>query len=92
MKAASGDSAGKIFLWDLMNVSNQNTPFASISSAVQTVALSPDGRWLAAVGQDGITRLWTTDSGSLSERVRLVAGRTLTDDERERFLSDIENK
>jgi glucose repression regulatory protein TUP1 len=41
----------------------------SIDTCVASVAISPDGRWVAAGSLDSITRVWDLRSGALVERL-----------------------
>jgi WD40 repeat protein len=52
---ASGDAEGRIRLWKQNGESVAN--FESRSPRIRSLAFSPDGRWLAAGGADGMVRL-----------------------------------
>jgi hypothetical protein len=50
------------------------------------MTISPDGRWLITGGAQGDTMLWNLQIDDLLKNVRRVAGRALTDDERDLYL------
>jgi hypothetical protein len=50
------------------------------------MTISPDGRWLITSGAQGDTMLWNLQIDDLLKNVRRVAGRALTDDERDLYL------
>lgn len=64
---ATGDSQGRIALWDLQRCLQDNCRPIQIldqghgSQAVQSVALSADGCYLASSGEDGQVQLWQLD-------------------------------
>lgn len=55
-------------------------------SAVTSVAVSSDNRWVLTGSTDNTARLWDMDIERLMARARKLVGRELTDKERERYL------
>jgi WD40 repeat protein/serine/threonine protein kinase len=60
----AGHGRGLILRWDVKS----GKPLASLNvpgGLVQSLAVSPDGRWLASAGFDRLIRIWSLPSGSL---------------------------
>jgi hypothetical protein len=60
-----GDTGGWISVWDLESGEAILRPPPDLQ-AIYTVAISPDGGWLAAAGHDGRIRLWELATGRLA--------------------------
>ncbi|MGW0120044.1 protein kinase domain-containing protein [Streptomyces sp. NPDC003327] len=54
---------GRVRLWDLDARRPVAAPIAELDGARHSVDLSPDGRWAAGVGTDGLVRLWDLRDG-----------------------------
>ena len=63
--SGSGDKTARI--WDIE--SEQCILTLSIEDSVTTVAISPDGKYIAAGSLDRVVRVWDTASGVLVERL-----------------------
>ena len=64
LATASGDSNVKI--WDLRRSSNEPIlTFSQHTAAVRDVAISPDGRWVASGGADGLLKIWELNTGKM---------------------------
>jgi WD40 repeat protein len=96
-RLASVSSAGIVRLWDLGGSEPSAQPIIFPREAVsateewgaRTVTFSPDGRWLVtASGPDGKAELWRVSNDSLVNVARRTAGRSLTEEERLRYLGD----
>jgi len=57
-------------------------------NAITSIALSQDGRWLAAGDRTGRASIWNVDPASWRDRATRVANRDLTDEERAEYLGD----
>jgi WD40 repeat protein len=68
---ANADVSG-LRLWDVTN-GRELCRLAGVSSDVRAIAVSPDGRTLAAAGRDGVVVLWEAASGK--ERARFKGHR-----------------
>ena len=78
--AASSDMKGNVFLWEVGNELKRKAKFRATSGPgvekwVWSVALSPDGKILAAGSDDKTVWVWETKSGNLLRRVRGHEGR-----------------
>lgn len=73
--AASSDMKGNVFLWEVGRELKRKAHFRATSGPgvekwVWSVALSPDGKILAAGSDDNTVWVWETESGKLVRRVR----------------------
>jgi WD40 repeat protein len=78
-----------IRLWDLSGIGSGKVTSRILrghSRGVQSIAFTPDNNWLVSGSADGSARMWDLRLAELVERARRVAGRTLTDEERELYL------
>ena len=65
---SSADSNVKI--WDL-RASNRSAiiTFEQHQGSVRDCAISPDGRWIASGGVDGIVKIWEVDTGKVVQDI-----------------------
>jgi WD40 repeat protein/Tfp pilus assembly protein PilF len=66
---------GEIKLWDLTTGREAAVPIKGAEGQFRRLGFSPDGEFLAAVGQDNAVHVWATASG---HRVALLAGQGRT--------------
>ncbi len=86
----SGGLDHKVLVWDLPT----RSPIARLAQhkdAVSSIAVSPDGNRLASASLDGTILIWDVDATSWMERACNVAGRILTQEEKESFLHDADH-
>ncbi|GAA2101495.1 TIR domain-containing protein [Microlunatus panaciterrae] len=79
-----GGFDGGLRLWDLLT-GQQVGELVYHDSQVETVAFSPDGQWLVSGGADREVLLWSAYQ-QWRRRACQIAGRELTDAEKEAFL------
>jgi WD40 repeat protein len=59
---ATADDEGNIYLWDLTGPARpRSRDLSDHEAAVNALAISPDGRFLATAGEDGRVSLWSTE-------------------------------
>ena len=82
---------GSVLWWDLAS----HTPIAPpllTHTETESIAFSPDGLWLYLGSFDGTAHAWKVPQGGWSERVRRIANRSLTPEERSIYLGDTSNR
>ena len=84
---ASGGVDNTIRLWDVSSGQQIGEPLTGHIHQVTSVAFSPDGSLLASGSADHTIRLWDPHLESLVERACQRAGRNLTQEEWELYLS-----
>jgi WD40 repeat protein len=55
---------GNVFLWDLENLEETAEGLHGHADMVYAVAFSPDGKYLASGGRDGLVKIWNVDDRS----------------------------
>lgn len=70
---ATGDSKGKIKLWDI-NTGQMIKEFEQTDSLIKAVAISDDGKMLASGSFDGLYRIWNIETGKLLESKQYSRG------------------
>ena len=55
---------------------------------MNSLAISPDGRWLVTGSDDKTVRIWELRIDALIDRARRLAGRELTVNERKHYMLD----
>jgi WD40 repeat protein len=58
-----GNGAGDLWSWRLSDWTRPATPLVHVEGTINGVAFSPDGRWLAVVGEDRQAHVWRRDPG-----------------------------
>lgn len=69
--SGSGDKTARV--WNMMDGTHQTLAIvepADVDAGVTSVAISPDGRHVAAGSLDTIVRIWDVATGNLIERLR----------------------
>ena len=84
---AGGGFDGSIYLWDGPTLQYIGRVPAG-SGVVRHLAVSADGREVAASFDDGKAAVLNVDLHAWQDRARRIANRTLTNEERQRFLGD----
>jgi len=82
---ASGSSDGKVRLHNLQYIGSDALVFSEHKSDIFAVALSPEGRWIAAGGGDKTVVVWP-GTEVLADLVCKKVWRNLTQDEWNRFI------
>jgi WD40 repeat protein/tRNA A-37 threonylcarbamoyl transferase component Bud32 len=65
---ATASLDGRVRLWNVRTGASR-TLAADDADRLRGVAVSPDGRWVAAGSDDGIVRMWHADGGKLRRRL-----------------------
>ncbi len=66
--AAAGDASGKVSLIDLATARITGT-FTADKKLVNTAAWTPDGKFLAAGGTDGVARIWSVSANKITSEI-----------------------
>lgn len=80
---------GSVIWWDM----ESRTPLAPplrTNIETESMALSPDGRWLYLASFDDKAHQWKVPHGSWIERSRQIANRSLTGEERRIYLDRLD--
>ena len=65
---SSDDATVKI--WDARAINtNAIFTFSKHTAPVKDCAISPDGRWVASGGVDGLVKIWELDTGKIIEEL-----------------------
>jgi WD40 repeat protein len=56
-----GNGAGTLWAWQLSDWSRAPVPLVHVESTINGIAFSPDGKWLAVVGEDKQAHVWARD-------------------------------
>ena len=83
----SADGTGR--LWDLLSddPTRSSVIIRGSNGLISSIGFSPDSRWLITSTSDRSVRLWDLNIESLIARVRELAGRELTPDEKWKYLN-----
>jgi formylglycine-generating enzyme required for sulfatase activity len=85
---AAGHADGSIVLRDVETEREIGEPLVGHDNSVTALAFSRKGTTLASADSDGTILLWPVDLEAWKRRACRMAGRSLTDSERNRFLGD----
>ena len=61
-------------MWKLPTLQPLGEPLAGHRGAIYAAAISPDGRWVAAGGEEKLLRLWDTNSGAAAGEPIAIEG------------------
>jgi len=84
---ATSGSDGTVLLWDVGSRKQIGTPLPGPPQQIGLVRFNPAGGTLAAAFEGGSTVLWDVELAVWQAHACAVAGRNLTRQEREEFLS-----
>ena len=86
-RLASSDTAGSIIIWDwLGKAPNESSiQLKGHSTAPHALRFFDDDKRLISLAMDNTLRTWELDHERLVQRAKGIAGRDLSDDERQQF-------
>lgn len=86
--ATYGRPDAAIRIWNLQRLGDEATPLVlnGHSREVRSAVFTPDSRTLISGGDDGAIREWPLDLDDLLAHARRTAGRSLTDEERRKYV------
>jgi len=67
---------GQITLWDLPSGNQRHAWRAHPAETMAWLAVSPDGRFLASVGKEGVAKIWSTEATEDYREVATLKGHT----------------
>jgi hypothetical protein len=84
---ASGSADGSIILWDLKTYNPVGQPILGPNASATALAIDPEEKLLAAGFSDGTVLIWDIDFNSWKTEACQRAGRSLTQDEWNKYLT-----
>jgi WD40 repeat protein len=86
---ASGSDDQTLIMWDTSTQQPIGRPLAGASGSITSLAFTVDSKILYSGGSDGVVLSWDVSPDSWIDRVCAQAGRNLSQEEWQQFLSDV---